>query len=83
MLTGICSRRLPTQYQQQVSIPARTAGSSLSCAFPLQSHARHRRASTHACGAPSCLVPGSWPSPFSLGGWEGRRGVVSAWTRRP
>lgn len=66
------------------------AGSSLSCAFPLQYYARHQQAKhTHACGIPACLVPGSWLLvslsffPPELKNQQGKRErQMGAWPRR-
>lgn len=64
MLAGICSRRLPYPLPTTSTNPC-MPGSSLSCAFPLQSYARHQQASKnpslrdsrlHACIGPRLLV---------------------------
>ena len=84
-LAGIYPRRLPYR-GQEVSNDARMAGSSLSCAFPLQSYARHQQPSTQACGTSVCVVPSSWSTPLSCSelhhDGKKRERRMRRWTRR-
>lgn len=96
MLQGSALAAFPARSQRYVPryppchLPGhpRRAGSSLSCAFPLRSYARHQQAINQACGTPA-WVTASVPLLFSLaaeesctyGSKEGR-GACAGWAGR-